>query len=221
MNFMKTPSVLSLLALLSFVAPSLSAAPDPSLSGQVVFVDGDVSANGRDVDTGDSLTGPNIIKTGEASTVEILFGGRNIFRLGPKSIVRIDFSELKKTVNLDQGEFTSVLKKLARTAGDAAFVLKTPTVNAGVRGTSFHVMVNDNSTYFCTCNGSVMLDDGKPAELVQLTNAHHGARVFTKQADGSIAVTVAGLQGHTDADLETLANRVGYNLDWTKPDLNH
>jgi hypothetical protein len=221
MSFMKTSSVLSLLALLTFVAPSLSAAADPSLSGQVVFVDGDVFANGRAIDTGDSLTGLNTIKTGDASTVEILFGGRNVFRLGPNSVIRIDFSELKKTVNLDKGEFTSVLKKLAQTTGDPAFVLRTPTVNAGVRGTSFHVMVNDNSTYFCTCNGSVMLDDGKPAEEVQLTNAHHGARVFTKQPDGSVTVATAGLEGHTDADLETLANRVGYNLDWTKADLNH
>jgi len=217
---MKTTSVLSLLALLTFAAP-LHAATNPDQSGQVVFVDGDVTVNNREADTGDVLTGPNTIKTGDASTVEVMFGGRNIFRLGPNSLVRIDFSQLKKTVNLDKGEFTSVLKKLARTTGESAFILKTPTANAGVRGTSFHVMVSDNSTYFCACNGSVMLDDGTPADTVQLTNAHHGARIFTKQADGSIAVTEAGLQGHTDADLETLGNRIGYTLDWNKADLTH
>lgn len=217
---MKTTSVISLLALLTFVSP-LSAASDSDTSGRVVFVDGDVFANGRAIDTGDALTGANIIKTGDASTVEIMFAGRNIFRLGPNSVFRIDFSQAKKTVNLDKGEFTSVLKKLARTTGDASFVIKTPTANAGVRGTSFHVMVDEKSTYFCACNGSVDLDDGVAADQVNLTNAHHGARIFAKQADGSIQVTTAGLQGHTDADLETLGNRIGYNLDWNKADLTH
>lgn len=208
--------------LVFFLAAAFASADSTSdLSGRVVFVDGDVTANGRVIDTGDLLIGPQTLKTAKGSTIEIVFAGRNIFRVGPSSIVRVDFSQLKKTVNLDQGEFTSVLKKLARTTGDAGFVLKTPTVAAGVRGTSFHVTTDGNSTYFCTCNGSVLLDDGTPADQVQLTNAHHGARVFTKQADGSVTVTTAGLVGHTDADLNALANRIGVNIDWTQPDLKH
>jgi hypothetical protein len=220
---MNTPSFLRCLLLTSFVliAPLLPAATNPDLAGRVVFVDGDVTANGRVTDTGDLLVGPQVLKTGKASTIEIIFAGRNVFRLGPDSVVRIDFAQLKKTVNLDKGEFTSVLKKLGQTTGDPAFLLRTPTVSAGVRGTSFHVTTDGNSTYFCACNGSVLLDDGTPADKVQLTNAHHGARIFTKAADGTITVTPAGLVGHTDADLETLANRIDYTIDWTQPDLKH
>jgi len=66
-----------------------------------------------------------------------------------------------------------------------------------------------------------LLDDGTPAQQVQLTNAHHGARVFTKQADGSVTVAPAGIIGHNDADLETLANRIGVKIDWAQPDLKH
>src|SRR6185369_3052680 len=178
---MKTPLIprLALGPSFSFLSPLLHAATNPDLSGRVVFVDGDVTANGRVTDTGDLLVGPQILKTGKASTVEIIFAGRNVFRVGPDSVVRVDFAQLKKTVNLDKGEFTSVLKKLAQTTGESSFVLKTPTVAAGVRGTSFHVTTDGNSTYFCTCNGSVLLEDGTPADQVQLTNAHHGARVFT------------------------------------------
>jgi len=220
---MKNPSFLrlALLLSLSLIAPGLHAATNPDLSGRVVFVDGDVTANGRIADTGDLLVGPQIVKTGKGSTIEIIFAGKNVFRVGPDSVVRIDFAQLKKTVNLDKGEFTSVLKKLAQVTGEAAFVLKTPTVSAGVRGTSFHVTTDGTSTYFCTCNGSVLLDDGTPADQVQLTNAHHGARVFTKGADGTLKVTTAGLIGHSDADLETLGNRIGVNIDWTQPDLKH
>ena len=64
--------------------------------------------------------------------------------------------------------YTSVLKKLGQFSGDSAFILKTPTVNAGVRGTSFHASTDGTSTYFCTCNGSVALDDpdGGNAEVL-------------------------------------------------------
>ena len=220
---MKNPLVSRTLLVLCFVlgAAWLSAAPNPDLSGRVVFVDGDVTANGRAADIGDLLVGPTVLKTGTASSIEMVFGGKNVFRLGPNSVLKIDFSELQKTVTLSQGVFTSVLKKLAQASGAAPFLLKTPTANAGVRGTSFHVEVDGDQTYFCTCNGSVVLEDGTPAQEIDLTNAHHGARIFTKQADGSVAVKEAGIIGHSDASIVSLANRIGVEVDWTKPDLDH
>jgi hypothetical protein len=205
------------LLLLAF--PAFAA--DPAGSGRIVYVDGEVTANGRVVDTGDLLTGAQVIKTGKKSLVEVVFADRNVFRVGASSVVKIDFSQSRKTVSLDKGEFTSVLKKLAQLTGDSSFVLKTPTVNAGVRGTSFHVTTDGTNSYFCTCNGSVDLDDGTPADFVALTNAHHGARVYTRQSDGSVVVTKAGLIGHTDANLETLGRRIGVAIDWSKPDLKH
>lgn len=218
---MKRSSISGLIvALVFWVLPfSLSAASDPT--GRVVFVDGEVTANDRVVDTGDLLDGNTVLKTGKASTVEVVFAGKNIFRLGSNTLVKVDFSALQKTVTLQQGVFTSVLKNLAKSAGNASFLLRTPTVNAGIRGTSFHVSVDGDRTYFCTCNGAVTLDDGTPAQLVDLTNAHHGARVFTKASDGSITVAPAGIEGHSDASIETLANRIGVAVDWTKPDLTH
>ena len=91
-----------LLTALLLTAPLLPAATNPDLSGRVVFVDGEVTANGRVTDTGDLLVGPQVLKTGKASTIEIVFAGRNVFRVGPNSVVKIDFAELKKTVNLEK-----------------------------------------------------------------------------------------------------------------------
>jgi hypothetical protein len=210
-----------LLVLFCLIAPWAGAASNPDLSGRVVFVDGDVTANGRDAETGDLLVGPTVLKTGKASTIEVVFANRNVFRLGANTILKIDFAELKKTVTLENGVFTSVLKKLGQFGGDAAFVLKTPTVNAGVRGTSFHVSTDGNSTYVCTCNGSVALDDPDGGNAEVLTNAHHGARIFTKEADGSITVKPAGIQGHSDASIISLADKIGVGVDWTKADLDH
>ena len=221
---MKNLSAFRFLVLFSslvLTAGAVQAASNPDLSGRVVFVDGDAWANGRVAETGDLLVGPTVLKTGPASSLEMVFAGRNVFRLGPNTVLKIDFSQLKKTVTLDNGVFTSVLKKLGQFSGDAAFVLKTPTVNAGVRGTSFHVSTYGKSTYFCTCNGSVALDDPSGGNAVTLTNAHHGARVFTKEADGSISVKTAGLEGHTDASIVSLADRIGVKVDWTQADLDH
>jgi ferric-dicitrate binding protein FerR (iron transport regulator) len=220
---MKNSSLLLVLVSLPllFLAPPLHAAPDPALAGRIVYVDGEVTANGLEAETGDLLSGPVVLKTGKGAVLEVIFAGKNIFRLGAETVAKVDFSELKKTVSLEKGVFTSVLKKLGQAAGSAAFVLKTPTLNAGVRGTSFNVSTDGNRTYFCTCNGSVELDDPAGDHPVVLTNAHHGARIYTKAADGTVSVTEGGLEGHTDASIETLAGRIAVGVDWSVPDLNH
>jgi len=205
----------------ALVALPLSAAAGPTLSGKVVFVDGEATADGRLLDIGDQLTGTVTLKTGKAAVLEVVFGERNIFRLGADTVARVDLGALNKSVTLEKGAFTSVLKKLAKaTGGDPSFVLRTATLNAGVRGTSFHVSVEGHRTYFCTCNGSVDLHDAAGAQEVVLENAHHGARVYTKADDGSITVAPAGIEGHGDASIVSLAQKIGETVDWTKPDLS-
>jgi len=207
--------------LMVLTGQAFGAVPAPAQGGKVVYVDGEATANGRLIETGDLLSGPVVLKTGPGAVLEVVFAGKNIFRLGSDTVIRVDFSELKKSVHVEQGSFTSVLKKLAKLTGSDAFVLRTPTVTAGVRGTSFHVIVEANRSYFCTCNGSVALEDGTPADAIELTNAHHGARIYTKGTDGVVRVTSGGLEGHTDASIETLAHRIGVTVDWSKPDLKH
>lgn len=204
-------------ALILTLSVSLSAA---DLAGRVMFLEGDVTVNGKAVDTGDRLAGASLIRTGKASEIEVVFADQNVFRLGPSSVLKVDFQNERKTVVLDKGLFTAVLRKLAKVAGDPSFVLKTPTVVAGVRGTSFHVTTDGNTTYFCTCNGSVALTPDGSNQLLDLTNAHHGSRIFTREANGSISVVPGGLQDHTDATVESLAKLIGATLDWSKPDLS-
>jgi ferric-dicitrate binding protein FerR (iron transport regulator) len=189
--------------------------------GQVVYLEGDVTVNGVAVDIGTKLPGQSLIRTGKGSSVEVVFGDRNIFHLGAQTVLKIDFSTAAKQVSLDKGLFTSVLKKLAvLTGSNPTFVLRTPTTSAGVRGTSFHVTVTDNSTYFCTCNGEVDLQADGSSGVIVLANAHHGSRVFTRGKDGKVSVVAGGLQDHTDATVEGLAKKIGVTIDWTKPDLS-
>lgn len=208
----------SLLVLASgfFFASEASA---QASAGIVVYCDGEVTSNGRVIDTGDRLTGPVTLKTGPRSELEVVFDDRNVFRLGSNTVVRVDFAALRKTVNLDQGAFTSVLKKLAQATGSPSFVLKTPTAQGGVRGTSFHAGTDGSRTYFCTCNGKVELAGGPHEEV--LTNAHHGSRVFTRGSDGTVTMETGGLEGHSDSSIETLARKISAVVDWTVPDLKH
>jgi hypothetical protein len=206
---------------LAFVLVLLAASSLVSaqtLSGRIVYLDGEVTVNGKPADTGSRLTGSCVLRTGKASVVEVVFADQNIFRLGAETVLKIDFSAAKKLVTLDRGLFTSVLRKLGKLSADPSFELRTPSVKAGVRGTSFHVTADENSTYFCTCNGSVELVSAGNATITSF-NAHHGSSVFTRQADGAIAVAAGGLQDHTDATIEALARRIGVTVDWTVPDL--
>lgn len=220
-GIMKFHRALALVFFLTIGGTGFVVSADLPGSGRVIFVDGDVTANGQEAEAGDLLPGKTRLKTGPNSEVEVIFDGKNIFRLGPNTVAEVDFSKVNKTVVLENGAFTSVLKTLARVSGSASFTLKAPQVNAGVRGTSFHVQTDGSQTYFCTCNGSVELDDGTVADRVTLTNAHHGSRVFTKQDDGSVKVTTGGLEGHTDASVETLARKIQVSVDWTAPDLSN
>lgn len=210
MNKLLFAFVLTILAL-----PAWGA--DKALGGKILFTSGTVTADGKEVEEGDVLSPVVTLKTGPKSRAEVAFDGKNIFRLGENTVVKVDFSELRKVVVLQNGNFTSVLRNLAKGVGSDAFQLKTPSVAAGVRGTSFCVWVKDDLTYFCTCNGSVALQDSSGGNPFLTNNAHHGAKVYTKTATG-YTVQDAGLEHHTDADLESLAKEIGETIDWTKVD---
>src|SRR6266403_1755183 len=76
--------------------PKAATAKTSDLSGLIVYLDGEVTVNGNPADTGDRLSGQSVIRTGKKSIVEIVFGDQNIFRLGADTVLKVDFSTLKK-----------------------------------------------------------------------------------------------------------------------------
>lgn len=99
-------------------------------------------------------------------------------------------------------------------------MIKSPTVVASVRGTSFCVKVESpDKTYFCVCNGSIDLNVDGAASVEKVTAAHHAAKRFTKNKEGKIDIDAnPGMLYHNDEGLEALSASIGEKIDWTKPD---
>lgn len=112
----------------------------------VKFFVGDVKkvSNGNEtaVSMGDKLTKSDIIKTGAQSTAELLYQEGGVLKLSENcefSIATIFGEETEKTVlEMQSGEMLVSLSKLKK----GTFEIKTPTMLAAVRGTSFLVSAN-------------------------------------------------------------------------------
>jgi hypothetical protein len=87
----------------------------------------------------------------------------------------------------------------------------------GVRGTSFFVKADADSTYVCVCNGVVTVRDEKNSNAEEVKAKHHVARLLTKTENGTV-ITPAKMLYHTDKDIENVAEKIGYKIDWDKID---
>jgi hypothetical protein len=97
--------------------------------------------------------------------------------------------------------------------------VRTPSTVAGVRGTSFYLDVySDDSSYFCLCNGELQMTDNTGKNITHLVSNNHKALNFIKRPDGFVRVEEAGLKEHDSAEMEILAEKIGFTIDWTKAD---
>lgn len=201
---------------------SSSSAPaktDIDADCTLVYSEGTVTMDGKVVEIGAKIADGALLKTDANGVAEIVFNQKNIVKMGPNTLMRLEVATLKRVVRLERGTFTAVLRKLDKLGGGSLEV-KTPTAIAGVRGTSFFARFDpvQKEAYFCTCNGTLnlSLSDGS-GELVKTAN-HHLTTIFSGE-NGSVSVIAPppGFDfGHTDKDLENLAARIGETMDWTK-----
>ncbi|HRW25804.1 MAG TPA: FecR family protein [Spirochaetia bacterium] len=184
---------------------------------ELVFFDGEVLVDGKTPELGARLGFEFTIRTGAGARCDIVFDGGNALSVGQNAFISFDFSRLMVVVDIERGGLGSVLKKLDKIAGTDSFRIQTQSSIAGVRGTSFCVWVGPDSTYVCACNGRVRTIDafGNNEELLEA--AHHQARLY-KRAGSNISVEEAGMLHHDDAMIQSVADRIGYRIDWTKID---
>jgi hypothetical protein len=190
-----------------------------SLAMTVISYVGDVKINsGKITGVRPAIRQGDVIETGSRSSCELLINGKNIISIGEQAHFAFNVSDNDSILNLESGQITAVTRKAFTKEG--LYLVKTPTVAAAVRGTSFFVKVeNADSVYFCVCNGKVDLALPGAGVADSLEAAHHSARRYTKMDDGTIAIDKkAGLLYHGDADLEKIASIIGETIDWTKPD---
>jgi len=187
------------------------------MRGSVVYLEGEVEIDGKEAEIGMVLGERPLVRTGPASSCEIVFAGKNAVRVSQNAVATLDFSKAVVAIDLEKGGVTGVLRKLATVAGEDSFRVRTEGAVAGVRGTSLCVWADASSTYICACNGSVHTEDAKGNQEFTLEASHHLAKLYAKNGD-SISVEAAGMLHHTDESVESLARRIGESIDWSVPD---
>lgn len=180
----------------------------------VTYLEGSATIDGVDAKIGDTVPLGAVVTTSPASLVDIEFNTRNAIRLSENTTLVFNPRNLQAGSELRQGALTLVLKRISAGAGGEAFLVRTPSAVAGVRGTSFFIKVeNPTSTYVCACNGVVQVLGPDGSQLKELAGSHHkGARI--QNAGGTQQLADAPLLYHTDADLEKVAAAIGYKIDW-------
>ena len=160
-------------------------------SGEITYVEGTVVVAGNEVDFGTTVHSGSVIQTGPNSICDIVFGGKNILRFYENTTGTIDFSQ--GIVNLEQGSLGAVLEKLTSViAGHGnRFLARSPQVVGGVRGTSFFLKIeNETSSYLCICNGGMLYEDSSGENRKRIDAGHHKAFHY-REVNGEIKAVTA------------------------------
>lgn len=196
---------------------NISGSKTPSAT-TINFIEGTVTLDGVKAALGDIVKQGATITTGDASACEIVFRDRNIIRVSAKTTARFDLSTTAKSIDLERGIVSQVLKNLEVNPAGDSFTVRTASAALGVRGTSFCINAAPAWTYVCACNGTLHLSDADGKNAMDLSSPHHKAVKYRPAKGGGFEVVPAGLEYHTDADVEALAAKIGYAIDWTKVD---
>ena len=191
------------------------------VTGKIIGLEGDVKLGGKPVETGDTVPDGSVITTSTDGYCEVQFLGSNIIKIYEDSIIKLSFSD--STISLDRGAAAAVLRNIGSLIQnmDDVFSIKSGTVVAGIRGTSFYVKREDADTsYFCLCNGEISLTDSSGKFSQPMKNTHHGAvRIFEK--NNQVEVSRAPMLYHSDEAMEALASRINEKMDWTSVEKSH
>ena len=204
--------------LLSFCL-TLSCAKQVKLDMKILSYTGTVTVNTKAVkEINMALNRGDAVETMADSSCDIIINDKNILRLTPNTKLVLKISDRESILQLEKGWLAGVTRKVFSKEGK--YIIETPTVTAAVRGTSFCIKVeNENSTYFCTCNGSIELTGKSSSKAETVTAAHHAARKFSIDKSGAlIEDNNPGLLYHTDSGVEEMAKKIGETIDWNKPD---
>lgn len=190
--------------------------PKEITEGRLDYFEGEVTVNGEAAELGLQVETGDTIATGPSSVADIVFGERNIFRLEENTTARLTLETARQGVRLERGTFAAVFDELvtAGTGEQDGFLLETKTAVAGVRGTTFFVKVeSEDSTFICTCHGSLSLDPTDGPSPFTVTNYRHEAYRFRRSGDQVVVESERDLY-HSSEDLNRLADRISVTIPW-------
>ena len=196
-----------------------SESPDgPRIATRIIpmleYAEGNVRINGEEAELGQDVPFGATVQTGEDSYGEITIGTGNIFRIQSNSVAILELDDDSLEINLRFGAVGAVFDKIDSVVKGGSARVATPTAVAGVRGTAFFVNAEDlETTYICTCNGTLHITDknGEAEQIVE--SGHHTAFRFARD-DDTYAIESSVLIYHDDGYMERLAESVEVSIDW-------
>jgi hypothetical protein len=142
-------SMMSVLSFIGNVKKSASGSEQPLKSGEIV------------------VAGDTII-TGQKSTADISIGQSGVVRINENTSVKVDLlakgDTLDTELNISKGRAFIVLSKLGK---NEQCTVKTPTAVAAVRGTSFRVSAEGDTSRIDVVSGKVLVSPVKEGEVVK------------------------------------------------------
>lgn len=129
-----------------------------------------ISPNGeRQAAPGDSIAENDTVTTGTASMVDIVYGTSGIIRINENSQVRMTslFSGPgadRSRMDLASGKMFVTVSKLAK---GSSFEVASPTTIAAVRGTSFRVTADENSSRIDVLAGKIKVNPVREGKVVE------------------------------------------------------
>lgn len=180
---------------------------------RITFATGAVQVDGKGAAIDMPVPHGSEVRTGQDSGCDIMVSDGTILRLKENSDIILYYDGTSGCININSGTIMGVFRWL-NPAKKGVFTLKTTTTSAVAKGTTIFIKVeNPDSTYLCNCNGIVLVRDAFFSDSREMRSVHHQAARIRRTYRG-LAIEDTQREYHTDREMESLALKAGYILNW-------
>ena len=179
--------------------------PATAHAGRIREIDGEVLVNGRLATKANEIRALDIIRTGPAGRL-VMVMGKDAILVRANSEVEI-LGKPKAVLLTGLRMLTGALLGVFGKGGSRQ--LLTATATAGIRGTGVYMEASPERTYFCTCYGTVEIEDQHRTEKRLVVSGYHSPNIiYAEMTDGKM-MQKAEFINHTDEELVMLEKLVG------------
>ena len=186
--------------------------PAVAHAGRIPELAGEVIVNGRLANKTTKVFAGDVVKTGPDGRVVVVMG-KDAFLIRAKSEIEL-LGESRDSALSGLRMLTGAL--LAVFGKGPPRVLSTATATAGIRGTGIYMEASAGQTYFCTCYGSVEIEDRQRRAKSIVLSSHHDAKIIRAVPAGDAVIESAPKVNHSDEELVMLEQRVGRKPPFVK-----
>ena len=187
--------------------------PATAVAGRIQRIDGEVLVNGRLATKANEIRAFDVIRTGPGGHL-VMVMGKDAFLIRANSEVEI-LGKPRAVLLTGLRMLTGALLGVFAKGGSRQ--LLTATATAGIRGTGVYVEASPERTYFCTCYGTVEIEDQNRTEKRLVVSGYHAPNIVYAEMNEGKMMQKAEFVNHTDDELVMLEKLVGRVPPFVKP----